>query len=118
MRLLCIINFRFGPVEMREFKNCSGLKIDWESPPPPCSYLRNAYYVITFCCFTQTFVDSAYKHDNMALSQACNLLRRNNLSGDLTDDCVNNFLCLSMNKSLNRAMCTSLYWKRPVAAVY
>ena len=28
----------------------------------------------------------------MALSQACNLLRHNNLSGDLTDDCVNNFM--------------------------
>ena len=37
----------------------------------------------------------------MALSQARNLLGRNNLSGDLTDDCVNKlFLCLSMNKSL------------------
>ena len=28
----------------------------------------------------------------MALSQARNLLRPNNLSGDLTDDCVNNFM--------------------------
>ena len=74
--------------------NCSGLKIDWGSPPG-CSYLQNAYYVITFCCFTQVFVDSAYKQLTMALSQARNLLRRNNLSGDLTDDCVNNvmFFC-------------------------
>ena len=32
-RLLCSINFCFGPVEMRQFKNnCSGLKIDWGSP--------------------------------------------------------------------------------------
>ena len=28
----------------------------------------------------------------MALSQARNLLKRNNLSGDLTDDCVNKFM--------------------------
>jgi len=28
----------------------------------------------------------------MVLSQARNLLRRNNLWGDLTDDCVNNFM--------------------------
>ena len=77
---------------MRQFKNnCSGLKIDWVSPPG-CSYLRNAYYVITFCCFTQVFVDSAYKQLKMALSQERNLLRRNNLWGDLTDDCVNNFM--------------------------
>ena len=34
VRLLCSINFCFGPVEMRQFKNnCSGLKIDWGSPP-------------------------------------------------------------------------------------
>ena len=42
----------------------------------------------------------------LALSQARNLLRRSNLSGDLTDDCVNNFM--SLNKSPNRAMCSSL----------
>ena len=92
MRLLCSINFCFGPVEMRKFKNnCSGLKIDWGSPPG-CSYLRNACYVITFCCFTRVFVDSAYKQLTMALSQARNLLRPNNLLGDLTDDCVNKFM--------------------------
>ena len=93
VRLLCSINFCVGPVEIQQFKNnCNGLKIDWGSPPPGCSYLRNAYYVITFCCFIQGFVDSAYKQLTMALSQARNLLRPNNLSGDLTDDCVNNFM--------------------------
>ena len=44
--------------------------------------------------FTHVFVDSAYKQMTMALSQARNLLRRNNLSRDLTDDCVNNFVFL------------------------
>ena len=84
VRLLCSINFGFGPVEMRQFKNnCSGLKIGWGSPPR-VSYLRNAYYVITFCCFTHVFADPAYKQLTMALSQARNLLRPNNLSGDLT----------------------------------
>ena len=34
--ILCSINFCFGPVEMRQFKNdSSGLKIDWDHPPPP-----------------------------------------------------------------------------------
>ena len=94
MRLLCSINFCFGPAEMRQFKNnCSGLKIDWGFPHV-CSYLRNAYYVITFCCFTHVFVDSAYKQLTMALSQAHNLLRPNHLSGDITDDFVNNFILL------------------------
>ena len=52
VRLLCSINFCFGPVEMRQFKNnCSGLKIDWGSPPG-CSYLRNAYYIITLLFYT------------------------------------------------------------------
>ena len=61
----------FGPFEIRQFKtNCSGLKKkkrrkkDWDSPHG----VRNAYYVIKFCCFTHVFVDS----------------------GDLTDDCLNN----------------------------
>ena len=93
--LLCSIHFCFGSVEMREFKNnCNGLNIDLGSPPG-CSYLRNAYYVITFCCFTQVFVDSACKQlttASVASSQARNLLRPNHLSGDLTDDCVNNFM--------------------------
>ena len=40
----------------------------------------------------QVFVDSAYKELTDALSPAPNLLRPNNLSGDLTDDCVNNFM--------------------------
>jgi len=39
VRLLCSINFCFGPVEMRQFKNnCSGLKIDWGSPPGAAIY--------------------------------------------------------------------------------
>ena len=38
-------------------------------------------------------VGSAYIHLTMALSRARNLLRPNNLLGDLTDDFVNN--CLS-----------------------
>ena len=68
VRSLCSINFCSGSVEMRQFKNnCSGLKIDRGSPHG-CSYLRNAYYVITFCCFTQMFVDSAYKHDDGVVS--------------------------------------------------
>ena len=34
--LLCGINFGFGHVEMRQFKNnCSGPKIDWGSLSPP-----------------------------------------------------------------------------------
>ena len=40
----------------------------------------------------------------MASSQARNFLRPNNLSGDLADGCVNNFIS-SLNKSRNRAMC-------------
>ena len=67
--------------------------MDWGSAPG-CSYLQKAYYVITFCCFTQVLVDSAYKQLTMASSQAPNLLRPNKLSGDLTDDCVNNFVFL------------------------
>ena len=38
------------------------------------------------------FLYSAYNQLTMALSQGRNLLRRINLSGDLTDDCVNNFM--------------------------
>ena len=68
---------------MRPFKNnCSGLKIDWGSPPAAAIY--GMRYIF--------FVDSAHKQMTMALSQARNLLRRNNLSGDLTDDCVNHFI--------------------------
>ena len=68
---------------MRQFKNnCSGLKIDWGSPPGAAIYTN------------VSSVDSAYKHDSGVVSaQARNLLRRNNLSGDLTDDCANNFMC-------------------------
>ena len=42
--------------------------------------------------FTHVFVDSACKQLTMALSQARNLLRPNNLSGDLTGGCVNKFM--------------------------
>ena len=77
---------------MWKFKNNGiGLKINCGSPPR-CSCLRNVYYVITFCCFTQVFVDLAYKQLTMVLSQAHNLLRHNNLLGNLTDDSVNNFM--------------------------
>ena len=56
---------------------------------------RRTYYKmvsekLTVLSFTQGFVDSAYKQ--LAWSQTRNLLRRNNLSGDLTDDCVNCFM--------------------------
>ena len=92
VRFSCSINFCFGPLEIRQFKNnCSGINIDWGSPHG-CSYLRNVYYVITFCCFTHVSVDSVYKQLIMALSQARNLLRPNNLSGDLTDGYVNKFI--------------------------
>ena len=48
--------------------------------------------VITFCCFTHVSDDSACKQLTLESSQARNLLRPNNLSGDLTDGCVNNFI--------------------------
>ena len=38
------------------------------------------------------FVDSAFKQLTMASSQARNLLRPNNLSGNLTDDFVNDLI--------------------------
>ena len=70
VRFFCGIHFCICPFEIRQFKtNCDGLKIDWGSPHG-CNYLWNAYYVITFCCFTQVFLDSAYKQLTMALSQA------------------------------------------------
>ena len=92
VRFFCSINLCFGPFEICLFKaNYGGLKIDWGSPHR-CSYLWNAYYVITFCCFTHIFVDLACKWFTMASSQAPNLLRPNNLSVNLTDGCVNNFM--------------------------
>ena len=106
MRFLCSINFCFGRVEMRQFKNkCSGLKMDWRSPPRLQLFTECVlrHYILLF--YTR-FVDLAYKQLTMASSQAPNLLRRNNLSGDLTDDYVNYFL--SLTKSPNRVMCTSL----------
>ena len=112
----CSMNVCFGPFEIRQFKtNFSGLKIDWGSPQG-CSYLRNAYYVITFYCFTHFFV-GVYKQFTMASFQARNRLRPDNLSGDVTDDCLNNFiyilivwiiLYLSLKKSPNPAVGTSL----------
>ena len=69
--------------------NCSGLKIDWGSSHGEQLF---TYYVITFCRFTHVFVDSACKQLTMASSQTCNLLKPNNLSGDLTDNFVNNFI--------------------------
>ena len=39
-----------------------------------------------------TFLDSICKQLTMVSSKARNLLRPNNLSGDLTDDFVNNFI--------------------------
>ena len=69
------ITFCFGPFEIWQLRNnCSGIKTDW-GYHFGCSYLRNAYYVITFCCFTHVLVDSAYKQLTMVLSQARNLLR-------------------------------------------
>ena len=50
------------------------------------------------CCFTNVSVDSACQQLTVASSQARNLLRPNNLSGDLTDD------YLSLNKFPNRAV--------------
>ena len=63
-----------------------------------------------FICFAHVLVGSAYKQLTMAFFHACNLLRPNNLSGDLTDDFVNNvyIIYLSLNKSPNCAMFTSL----------
>ena len=44
--------------------------------------------------FTHIFIDSACKQLTMASSQARNMLRPNNLSGDLTGGCVNKFMSL------------------------
>ena len=59
-------------------------------------------HCITFC-FTHVFVDSACKQLTMALSQARNLLRHNNLSSGLTDGCVDNFVSF-LNKSPNPSL--------------
>ena len=50
VRLLCSINFCFGPVEMRQF-NCSGLKIDWGSPPGAAIYgmrITSLYFLLFY----------------------------------------------------------------------
>ena len=50
VRLLCSINFCFGPVEIRQFKNnCSDLKIDWGSPPGAAIYgkrIKSLHFVV------------------------------------------------------------------------
>ena len=51
--------------------------------------------------YKQVFVD--YKQLTKALSEASSLLRHNNLSDDLTGDCVNNFMSF-LNKSPNRVI--------------
>ena len=71
--------------------------------PYGCSYLRNAYYVIT-CCITHVFVHSACKQLTMPSSEAHNLLRPNNLSGDLCDDFVNNFISFSEYSGRDRKL--------------
>ena len=82
----CSINFCFSPFEFASFNTkCDDLKIYWGSPQE-CSYLRNAYYVIIFCCFAHAFVDSACKQLTMALSQARILLRPNSSLGNLMCD--------------------------------
>ena len=100
--IICSIHFCFGPVEMRQFKNnYSGLKIDWvyicpppPPPPPPGAAIYGmritSLHFVVLHNVLQTRPTNAVLI--MALSQARNLLRRNNLSGDLTDDCVNNFM--------------------------
>ena len=76
---------------MRQFKNnCSGLKIDWGFPPVAAIYgmhIMPLHFVVLY-----KFLKTRPTNMTMALSQARNLLRRNNLSGDLTDECVNNFM--------------------------
>ena len=90
VRLLCSINFCFGPVEMRQFKNkCSGLKIDWEC------VLRH-YILLFYTSFCRLGLQLT-----MALSQARNLL----VIFIVIVWIISRF---SMNKSPNRAMCTSL----------
>ena len=39
-----------------------------------CSYLRNAYYVITFCYCTHVLVDCAYNQLTMASSQDTDII--------------------------------------------
>ena len=80
--------------------------IEWGSPARVQLFTECGlrHYIV---CFAHVFVDSACKQLTMASSQARNFLRPNNLSGDLADGCVNNFIS-SLNKSRNRAMCTLL----------
>ena len=88
MRFFCSINLCFDPFKIRQFKtNCTVLKIDWDSP--------HGVQLFTECVLRHYnllthFVDSACEQLTMASSQARNLLRPKNLSGDLANDCVNN----------------------------
>ena len=76
---------------MWQFKNiCSGLKIDWDLPLGTAIYgmrITSLHFVVLHKCLSTRPTNMT-----MALSQARNLLTRNNLLGDLTDDCVNNFM--------------------------
>ena len=102
VQFFCSIN-SFGPFKIRQFKtNCSGLKLDWGSTHRVLTEWVLRHYILLYI-----FVDMACKQLTMAASQACNLLRPDNLSGDLTDDFVNN-LYLSLNTSPNYAMYTLL----------
>ena len=70
--------------------NCSGLKIDWGSPRvllfTEC-VIRH-YILLFYTSFCRLGLQTI---DNGVVS-ARNLPRPNNLSSDLTDDCVNNFM--------------------------
>ena len=93
VQIFCSINFCFGPFEIYQFKtNCSVLKFDWESPHMvqlfteccvSCHYILLFY--TCFCRFGLQTLDSG-------LVSTPNLLRPNNLLGDLIDGCVNNFM--------------------------
>ena len=49
VRLLCSINFCFGPVEIQQFKNnCSGLKIDWGPPMQLFTECVLRHYILLF----------------------------------------------------------------------
>ena len=55
VRLLCSINFCFGPVEMWQFKNnCSGLKLIGDLPPGAAIYgmrITSLHFVVLHSFF-------------------------------------------------------------------